>query len=112
MKIAIPIANGQLAMHFGHCEQFALIDVDEATRQQRGMVLLTPPPHEPGLLPRWLHEQAVDVIIAGGMGQRAQQLFAEKGIRVVYGVPSDTPETIVKAFLDGTVVSGENLCDH
>ena len=33
MKIAIPLANGQLAMHFGHCEQFALIDVDEATRQ-------------------------------------------------------------------------------
>ena len=75
-------------------------------------MLVTPPPHEPGLLPRWLHEQGADVIIAGGMGQRAQQLFAEKGIRVVYGVPSDTPETIVTAFLDGTVVSGENLCDH
>jgi len=50
--------------------------------------------------------------IAGGMGQRAQQLFAEKGLRVVYGVPSDTPKTVVKAFLDGTIVSGKNLCDH
>ena len=112
MKIAIPLANGQLAMHFGHCEQFALIDVDETTRQHCGMVLLTPPAHEPGLLPRWLHEQGAEVVIAGGMGQRAQQLFSEKGIRVVYGVRSDTPETIVKAVLDGTVVSGENLCDH
>lgn len=29
MKIAIPMAGGQLCMHFGHCEQFALVDVDE-----------------------------------------------------------------------------------
>lgn len=70
------------------------------------------PPHEPGLLPRWLHEQGAEVIIAGGMGQRAQQLFAEKGIRVVYGVASDTPESVVAAFLNGTIVSGNNPCDH
>ena len=112
MKIAIPLANGRLAMHFGHCEQFALIDVNETTKQHRETLLLEAPPHEPGLLPRWLHEQGANIIIAGGMGQRAQQLFAQKGIRVVYGVPSDTPETIVKAFLDGTIVAGENLCDH
>lgn len=112
MKIAIPLTDGRLAMHFGHCEQFALIDVDETTRTHRSTELLTPPPHEPGLLPRWLHEQGAAVIIAGGMGQRAQQLFAEKGIRVVYGVASDTPETIVKAFLDGTIVAGTNPCDH
>ena len=83
--------------------------MDEATRQHRGTAILDSPPHEPGLLPRWLHEQGAEVILAGGMGQRAQQLFAEKGIRVVYGVPSDTPESVVKAFLDGTITSGENL---
>ena len=112
MKIAIPLAGGRLAMHFGHCEQFALADVDEVTRQHRGTTILEAPPHEPGLLPRWLHEHGANVIIAGGMGQRAQQLFAEKGIRVVYGVASDTSETILKAFLDGTIVAGQNLCDH
>lgn len=112
MKIAIPLADGRLAMHFGHCEQFALVDVDETTRQHRGTTVLTAPPHEPGLLPQWLHEQGANVIIAGGMGQRAQQIFAEKGIRVVYGVPSDTPATVVKAFLNGTIASGKNLCDH
>ncbi len=112
MKIAIPLANGRLATHFGHCEQFALVEVDEAARQPRSTQVLTPPPHEPGVLPRWLHEQGANVILAGGMGQRAQQLFAEKGIRVVYGVPSDTTENLVRAFLDGTIASGENLCDH
>jgi predicted Fe-Mo cluster-binding NifX family protein len=112
VKIAIPLSNGRLAMHFGHCEHFALVDVDETTRQCRSTTILAAPPHEPGLLPRWLHERGADVIIAGGMGQRAQQLFAEKGIRVVYGVGSDTPETLAKGFLDGTVVSGQNICDH
>ncbi len=112
MKIAIPLAHGRLAMHFGHCEQFALADVDEATREHRGTALLAAPPHEPGLLPRWLHEQGADVIIAGGMGQRAQQLFAEKGIQVVCGVPSETLETVVEDYLNGTLAPGQNPCDH
>jgi len=112
VKIAIPLANGRLALHFGHCSQFALIEVDEATREHRETTVLDAPPHEPGVLPQWLHEQGAQVIIAGGMGQRAQQIFAEKGIRVIYGVASDTPESIAKAFLQGTITSGQNLCDH
>lgn len=112
MKIAIPVSSGRLCPHFGHCQQFALIDVDEATRQPKQPVFLTPPPHEPGVLPRWLHQQGADVIIAGGMGQRAQQLFADSGIQVVVGAPAETPENIVQAYVSGALVSGQNLCDH
>ena len=112
MKIAIPLAAGRLCMHFGHCEQFALVDVDEVAQKGRGTTLLTPPPHEPGLLPRWLHEQGADVVIAGGMGQRAQQLFAQSGIRVLVGATAGTPESLVEAYLNGTLTSGQNLCDH
>ena len=57
MKIAIPMAEGRLCMHFGHCEQFALVEVDEANKVVTSTSYLTPPPHEPGVLPRWLHEQ-------------------------------------------------------
>jgi Mrp family chromosome partitioning ATPase/predicted Fe-Mo cluster-binding NifX family protein len=110
MKIAIPTASGQLCMHFGHCEQFALIDVvdDKVVNS----TLVTPPPHEPGLLPRWLHELGATVIIAGGMGQRAQQLFAENDIKVVVGAPAESLENLVTAYLSGTLVSGQNTCDH
>ena len=111
MKIAIPMAGGQLCMHFGHCEQFALVDVDETAGTPSGTTLVTPPPHEPGLLPRWLHEQGATVIIAGGMGQRAQMLFAQNGIKVLVGAPVDTAENLVAAYLGGTLVSGENACD-
>jgi ATP-binding protein involved in chromosome partitioning len=112
MKIAIPVSAGRLCPHFGHCEQFALVDVDETTRQATQTTFLTPPPHEPGVLPRWLHEQGAELIIAGGMGQRAQQLFADNGIKVVVGAAADTPESIVQAHLSGSLVSGQNLCDH
>ena len=112
MKIAIPLAAGKLAMHFGHCEQFALVEVDETEKKILGTQYLVPPAHEPGVLPRWLHEQGATVIISGGMGNRAQQLFAQSGIGVVVGAPSDTPEKIVEAYLSSTLETGGNLCDH
>ena len=112
MKIAIPLADGRLCMHFGHCEQFALVAVDAQSKEILGTDALTPPAHEPGVLPRWLHEQGADVILAGGMGQRAQQLFAQNGITVVVGVPSGTVEEVTTAYLNGTLQAGENICDH
>ncbi len=112
MKIAIPMADGKLCMHFGHCEQFALIDADEKTKKIIDQHLLTPPAHEPGVLPKWLHEQGVNVIIAGGMGQRAQSLFAENGIKVVVGAPGAEPDALVISYLEGSLVSGANVCDH
>ena len=112
MKIAIPTAAGKLCPHFGHCEQFTLLEMDEQAKRITGQQLLTPPPHEPGALPRWLHQQGATVIIAGGMGARAQGLFAEKGIAVVVGAPADTPENLAAAYLAGILVSGNNLCDH
>jgi Mrp family chromosome partitioning ATPase/predicted Fe-Mo cluster-binding NifX family protein len=111
MKIAIPVAAGQLCMHFGHCEQFAIVEVDAA-----GSIVktdyLTPPPHEPGVLPRWLAEQGANVIIAGGMGQRAQGLFSSNGIKVVVGAAAGKPEDVAAAYLAGTLQTGDNVCDH
>jgi predicted Fe-Mo cluster-binding NifX family protein len=46
------------------------------------------------------------------MGSRAQTLFAEQHIHVVIGAPADSPEDLVKAYLDDTLESGENVCDH
>ncbi|MEA2013164.1 MAG: NifB/NifX family molybdenum-iron cluster-binding protein [Verrucomicrobiota bacterium] len=112
MKIAVPTAEGRLAMHFGHCEKFVFVDVNEESKEIVGSVDATPPAHAPGVLPKWLREQNVNVIIAGGMGSRAQQLFAEQNIKVIIGAPSETPEKLVQAYLDGVLASGDNLCDH
>lgn len=112
MKIAIPTANGKLCLHFGHCEVFAVFTVDEKEKSVLSREYLTPPPHEPGVLPAWLHERGVNLIIAGGMGSRAQKLFAQNNIEVIVGAPAESPEALVQAWMDGTLVSGANACDH
>jgi len=112
MKIAIPLAEEKLAMHFGHCGHFALIDVDETEKKILHREDHVPPLHEPGVLPKWLSEKGANLIIAGGMGQRAQGLFIESGIKVMVGAPPETPEVIIAAFLDGTLATGDNICDH
>ncbi len=110
MRIAIPLANGVLCNHFGHCQEFALIDVENGKIVSQKKA--TPPPHEPGVIPRWINEQGVNVIIAGGMGARAQQFFQEFGIQVITGAPSLDPETIVNQYLRDELVTGPNVCDH
>lgn len=89
-----------------------MIDVDPQTRQITRTQSIPAPEHQPGLLPRWLHELGATVIIAGGMGQRALGLFAQNGIRVIVGAGSDEPEAIVKAYLQNSLVTGDNVCDH
>jgi len=70
------------------------------------------PPHQPGLLPPWLAGQGANVIIAGGIGQRAIALFHEQGIQVLVGASAEKPETVVSDYLAGTLQSSDNLCDH
>ncbi len=112
MKIAIPVTDGKLSVHFGHCEEFAILDADLESKTVTDTDTLAAPPHEPGLLPRWLAEKGAEMIIAGGMGGRAQGLFKEQRIAVLVGAPSDTPETIVNAWLQGVLETGDNVCDH
>jgi ATP-binding protein involved in chromosome partitioning len=112
LRFAIPTAQGQLCLHFGHCESFTLVDVDPETKQITREEALTPPAHEPGVLPRWLGDQQVDVVIAGGMGQRAQALFSQNGIKVLTGANSGAPADIVTAYMSKSLQTGENLCDH
>jgi ATP-binding protein involved in chromosome partitioning len=111
MKIAIPTINGELCMHFGHCEVFTVMDVD-TTGKIISVKDEVPPPHEPGVLPKWLGEMGVDIIIAGGMGSRAQQLFTANKVKVVVGASAGKPEDIVKSYLDNTLTTGNNVCDH
>ncbi len=112
MKIAIPLHQGILSMHFGHCDHFALIEVDEENKTILGESLHEPPPHEPGVLPRWLGELGANMIIAGGMGSRAQELFSKNNIAVLAGAQSSSPQQLVTAYLAGDLETGDNCCDH
>ncbi len=110
MKFAIPLADGKLTAHFGHCKEFAIVYTEQNQIVKTEFEI--PPPHEPGVLPKWLSEKGVNVVIAGGMGNRAIDLFNQAGIQVVTGAPVESPETLVMSYIENSLVSGDNLCSH
>jgi len=107
---AVPTENGQLCAHFGHCEKFALVETEDNKVVRE--IFVTPPVHQPGVYPQFLAGQGVSVIISGGMGQRAQQLFMQNNIEVCIGVNAAAPAELVGQYLKGQLLTGENLCDH
>ncbi len=112
MRIAIPLTQGQVCAHFGHSEQFLLVDVDPEAKQILQSRPVASPLHAPGVIPRWLADQDVSLVMTGGIGQRALHLFQSLGIQVITGIPFENPETLLSAYLAGTLQTGQNLCDH
>ena len=96
MRYAVPMSGGQVATHFGHCEQFALFDVDEA----RNEIVV------------WLAEEGVSAVIASGMGSRAQELFRQNRIKIIVNVFGSDPEKVVLDHIRGTLEVGDDVCDH
>ncbi len=95
--------------HFGHTREFVIytVKVTDITN----VVYVTPPPHKPGILPQFLAEQGVDVIITGGMGQMAVDLFQRSGIDVVLGA-SGRIDVNLNEYLGGFLTSQGSICQH
>ena len=112
IRIAIPTSAGRLHGHFGGAKEFTLVDAD----QNFGVVIdrrvVPAPPHQPGLFPRWLREQGVQVVLAGGIGHRALDLFAEHGITVRAAQPNALVEVATAAYLTGLLTQTPEGCTH
>jgi predicted Fe-Mo cluster-binding NifX family protein len=109
MKAAISTDQGYVSAHFGRCSTYTIIEVKEGQVLSREEI--PNPGHEPGFLPQFLSEKGVNCIIAGGMGPRAQALFAQKNIEAVIGVQGTVDEVIEK-FIKQELEAGEDLCGH
>ena len=109
-KIAIPVTNGKLNSHFGHTHEFYVYGIkdDEIVETEA----LTPPHHEPGAFPKWLADKGVTDVIAGGMGQKAITIFNQNKINVFIGVPLKSPSELVIDFIQGSLETSDNACDH
>ena len=108
--IAVPSSNGMLDEHFGHCREFALLSVEDDKIISESII--DAPPHEPGLLPKFLAEKGVTDVIAGGMGNRAIELFNQQKVNVFVGAPKQAPKEITTGFLNGSLDFSANYCDH
>ena len=112
MKIMIPLAAGTVCAHFGHCQEFALLDVDPVSGEVRDEQTLVPPPHEPGVLPRWIAEQGAEMVLAGGMGQKARVILEKQKVQVMTGTPGLSPREAVAMWHRGELNGDANFCDH
>ncbi|MGA7770406.1 MAG: NifB/NifX family molybdenum-iron cluster-binding protein [Candidatus Sulfotelmatobacter sp.] len=112
MRIAIPLDEGRLSQHFGHSKQFLFVDADLEQKQVLGKKVETAPEHASGVLPKWLTEHGVNVVIASGMGTRARDLLAASSLQVLTGVSAIDPEVLVTDFINGRLETGANQCDH
>jgi len=108
MKIAVSTDNGYVSAHFGRCASYTIYDIDESSILAKEEI--PNPGHEPGFLPQFLSEKGVQCILAGGMGPRAQALFAQKNIATVIGVQGAVDDVMQK-YLDQELEEGEDLCD-
>ena len=109
MRYAIATDGDQVASHFGRCERYEILDIEGEQVVARKQ--MDCPPHEPGLLPRMLKEEGAQVVICGGAGANAVNLFAASGVGMFLGI-SGSLNQVVAAIIAGELVGGESTCDH
>jgi predicted Fe-Mo cluster-binding NifX family protein len=109
MRIAISTDGEYVASHFGRCPEYTIVDVENGEIKKDD--LIQNPGHSPGFLPKFLSEMGVNCIITGGMGRRAQDLFAQFSIETIVGV-SGTVIKVIEDFMKGQLAIGESQCDH
>jgi len=107
LKIAIACEGEVVTEHFGHCLNFNLFETEEQKIVKRTSV--ANPGHRPGFLPLFLKELGVDVIIAGGMGEGAIDIFNQNSIEVIVGATGNAEEN-AKAYLSGNLKSTGSVC--
>ncbi|MFL0198845.1 NifB/NifX family molybdenum-iron cluster-binding protein [Clostridium sp. WILCCON 0269] len=109
MKIAVASEGKNVSGHFGHCEGFTIYQVENEKVKNEEFV--PNPGHRPGYLPVFLKELGVNVIISGGMGAAAQELFSQSGIEVVVGAEGLCSSAVDK-FIKGELKSTGSVCSE
>lgn len=107
MKIAIASDDGLVTQHFGHCKEFKIYHIENSEIVEAETV--PNPGHRPGFLPNFLHELGVKVIVSGGMGSGAIEIFEEKGILVVTGAHGSADEAAL-LYAKGNLESTGAVC--
>jgi len=106
-KIAVASEGQMVTTHFGECQNFNIYETED--KQIVKSESLVNPGHRPGFLPKFLHEMGVNVVIAGGMGERAIGLFDQNGIEVFLGASGEA-KAAAEAYLQGTLKSLNSVC--
>ncbi len=115
--IAVAVDGGggldaAVSAHFGHCAGFVVVEVDGGgIKASREVANPFAHGHQPGALPKVVQGLGAKVLLAGGMGQKAQAMLARSGIEVATGATGHAREA-VEAFLRGELRGFVPCADH
>ena len=110
MKVALSTKNNMITEHFGHCDYFIVYEVEN--KEIKGSNLIKNPPHQKGFLPKFLKDNGIDVVIAGGIGKMAVDLLKDLGIECYINISGEADE-VIKRYIDGEITSqGQPCTDH
>jgi Mrp family chromosome partitioning ATPase/predicted Fe-Mo cluster-binding NifX family protein len=116
LKVAVACEDGrglegEVSAHFGRCPFYAVVEVGDAGI---GKVEVIANPHyenhQPGTMPRFVQGLGADVILAGGMGPRAVDMFEAMGIEVATGAIGNV-RRVLEAWMRGEL-RGTQPCAH
>lgn len=107
MKIVVAAIGSEVAGHFGHCENFNFYDTENG--KIIGEEVVANPGHKPGFLPNFLADRGAKVIISGGMGGGAVDIFNERDVEVVVGASGDAKQAVLD-YLSGKLVTTGEVC--
>jgi len=101
MKIAMPLSEGHVAELSDDCDRFTIVDVDLTENRILDSCRSEPEPEWAGRLAAWLVDMAVDLIIAVEIPPEMRSDLIDSGIRVIAGVPKNSPHSVIKSYLAG-----------
>lgn len=109
-KIAIPYENGMLCAHFGGAPQFIIYTVED--NKITNKEIFNAPPHEPGVLPKWIGSMGATDVIAAGMGERAVTILNHVGVKAHVGAQPGSTDSVLESFLNSSLNLTAEPCKH
>lgn len=112
MKIALPTRDGQIDSHFGHCEYYTIVEINDQKEVVSKEVLAAPQGCGcKSNIAFTLADMGVSLMLAGNMGQGAVNVLTGQKIAVLRGC-SGPVEAVVNQWLTGVLTDNAMACDH
>ena len=109
-RIALPVTENKLCPHFGLSSHFKFYFEENGKIINEELVSV--PAQQPELIPNWLIKKGVTDVIAAGIGLKPIEILNQHKINVFVGVKMKALDELLREFMDGTLETNGNLCDH
>jgi predicted Fe-Mo cluster-binding NifX family protein len=112
MKLAIPTRGTEVDNHFGHCEMYTVVTLDDNGAITKTEIL--PSPQGCGCksnIASTFQQIGVKVMLAGGIGEGAINVLNQHGVEVIRGC-SGNVQVLAESYLKGKLTDSGSSCSH